>query len=638
MKSRIRNSFSARLSFYILSITAILFIIALLIVAIWSRRLIKEEASRNATNTLRATISDIEKIIIDVESAAKNNVWIAQLQDDPEYVYTITQRFVAENENVVGSTIAFEPYHFQKKKEWYAPYSYKEEKTGEILTIQMGNENYDYHVMEWYLVPKLLKKPYWSNPYFDAGGGEQMMSTYSIPLMDENGEVYAVFTADISLKKTTEKISRTKPYKNSYTILLSQNGSFICHQSEEKLLDETIFSVAYKMNEPKIAEVGKRMVAGESGVSEFKNEFGNAFIVYGGLSNGWSAAIICPYEDVQARALEMNIILILVLSLGLLLLFILCMSTIRQLTKPLTEFSQSAHEIAHGNFNAPLPKIVSKDEMKELHDSFEYMQKSLVNYIAELKESTANKERILSELSIARNIQMNMVPTNFDDIKDVKIYGTMVPAKEVGGDLYDFFVKDDKLYFCIGDVSGKGVPAAFYMAMSRAAFHYIGRMDLQMDELVSHVNDSLADGNTYNMFITLFAGCLNLKTGEFTYCNAGHNPIMIAPPNEEAYYLDVKANLALGLFTQFPYLMQKTTLKEGTKIILYTDGVTEAENAKKDQYGEERLKNWANNLAKDATPQTAVDELLSSVRQFTNGEPQNDDITIFIIDNTRKKE
>lgn len=223
----------------------------------------------------------------------------------------------------------------------------------------------------------------------------------------------------------------------------------------------------------------------------------------------------------------------------------------------------------------------------------------------------------------------------------------LVPAKEVGGDLYDFVQKGNYLYFTIGDVSGKGVPASLMMAITRAGLRFVAGMEQTMDKLLERVNVSVIDTNSNDMFVTLFMGRINIETRRMEYCNAGHNPIIVVPPDGEPYYLKAKPNLAIGLFEDFVYESESLDLAAGTRLILYTDGVNEAERLEresaeqqsssstdKELFGNDRLLAWAGSdlVRNTATPEKdVVDSLYKEVQQFTEGNPQNDDITIMSI-------
>lgn len=368
------------------------------------------------------------------------------------------------------------------------------------------------------------------------------------------------------------------------------------------------------------------MMSGKKGMRKYSRGSKMSFAVFGPLENGWILSISCDYREVLARTSEMQVILTFIALIGLFLIFISCYTIIRKLTRPLIQFSESAKQIATGDFNTELPVIKSDDEIKQLRDSFDDMQRSLNAYIEDLKNSMAVNERFSSELNVASRIQMAMLPKNFPEHESFDLCALLKPAKEVGGDLYDFLLKDDLLYFAVGDVSGKGVPASMFMAITRSAFHFLVNMGVELDELTSRLNDAICEGNNTGMFVTMFAGCVNLKTGEFKYCNAGHNPTVL---NGE--FLDVKPNIALGLFPGFKYQMQKATVESGSHIILYTDGVTEAERADKQQFGDAALLEWARTHSGLSTQKEACQNLLDTVHIFTEENEQNDDITIMTL-------
>lgn len=616
------TSFSARLSGRILLITSILYIIAITIIAIATFRSISDESLKSTDYVLEATKLNIEKTLEKVEDAAKTTAWLAAYCiDDTNKLYFITAKVVTMNSDIVGCAVALDSSYSHKK--YLSPYSF-ESPTGEVKSIELGNDQYDYYSMEWYQAAKELKQARWCKPYFDEGGGGSLMTTYSIPLQSKTGEVYGIVTSDLSLHELSMLIANTRPYKNAYTVLLDKDGTIIAN-GRSALTPEV--DDDNEIND----SLRRAMCSGKKGTMQFVDDV-PVFAAYGALNNGWSIAVVCPYKDVFAHTMKMNNVFILVSIAAMLLLLILCMKTIKRLLQPVTELSVAALNMAKGNFNAHLPEIQTHDELRKLHDSMAYMQKSIISYIHELRTTSAANERMESELNIARSIQLGMVPRNFTDF----LHAALKPAREVGGDLYDFFVKDRKLYFAIGDVSGKGVPAALYMAITRAAFRFIANMDIPMNEVMKKINDSLSQANETNMFVTMFIASLDLDTGEMEFCNAGHNPIMIIPPansaNPHAFFLKVKPNLATGLMENFNYEVDHFTLEKGSRIVLYTDGISEAETMSKELFGDDRLLAWAESRVGDGqTPQQMVDHLLEHLTSFTNGAEQNDDITMMAI-------
>ena len=626
-------SFASRIGRNIITAASILFFAFILSLALFAISSVKKQAVENSENVVSKVISDVNGALNSVETAVNSNVWIIKDHlEDPDFMYTVTHNLVNCTDLIIGSAVAFEANYYPEKGEYFSPYSYQEGIGTEILSKQLGNNNYDYFTADWYQMPLLMKKAGWSEPYFDEGGGNQMMTTYSVPVEDKEGRVVAILTADVNLNTLTDKISSLKVYENSQNIMIGNCGAFLIHPIPERLLNSTIFSTALEMDSDKFFDIGLEMIAKESGSGNFRNEDGNqSFISYGALSNGWSVGVISAYKDIFAGTKRINGFMLLAMLLGLGLLYYIIKRLIKRLTQPITEFTYSAMAIAKGNFKARIPEIQTNDELKRLQESLTYMEKSIDNYITELRSTTAVKEKMGQELTIASKIQMHMLSTNFPQLDNLDLYATLHPAKEVGGDLYDFYVQDNKLYFVVGDVSGKGVPAALFMAITRSAFRYIVKSGHDMATVISRINDSFSEGNDSNMFVTMFAGCIDLETYEMDYCNAGHNPILIIGPDQNAEYLHAKANLAAGLFEGFPYSGEKIQLQKGSRIVAYTDGVSEAENVKKELFGEDRLQNYAATFpAKDSSTEF-IEGLLGSVKLFTRDNEQNDDITIMSI-------
>jgi sigma-B regulation protein RsbU (phosphoserine phosphatase) len=210
------------------------------------------------------------------------------------------------------------------------------------------------------------------------------------------------------------------------------------------------------------------------------------------------------------------------------------------------------------------------------------------------------------------------------------LYANLIPAKEVGGDLYDFFIEGNKLYFIVGDVSGKGIPASLVMAVTCRLFRTVSAHFATPAEIVTALNDALAESNESNMFCTFVIGILNLDNGHLQYCNAGHNAPVMVTPSGDVKFMEVQPNLPLGLFGGFPYEGQECDIVKGTSIFLYTDGVTEAEDMAKVLYSDERLLDLLGKQGENTT-QMIVDNVLDDINKHVNGAEQSDDITIMCV-------
>ena len=313
------------------------------------------------------------------------------------------------------------------------------------------------------------------------------------------------------------------------------------------------------------------------------------------------------------------------------LTWLVCRFSIKKTTRPLKQLASSANEVAKGNFAAALPDIKHNDEIRLLRDSFEDMEQSLQQYVDELKETTASKAAIENELKVAHNIQMSMLPKTFPPFperNDIDIYGVLTPAKDVGGDLFDFYIRENMLFFCIGDVSGKGVPASLVMAVTRSLFRNVSAHTSSPDQIMSTLNEALSEGNDSNMFVTLFAGVLDLSTGALSYCNAGHDsPLLIG---NEVALLPCHANIALGIMPGMAFRKQETKLDPDTTIFLYTDGLSEAENTLHEQFGKERILRMTATLQKEEAVMV-VKKMEEAVHDFVGEAEQSDDLTMLAI-------
>jgi len=633
MLHKLRQSFSARLSFFILLFTTAIFVAVFFIFYHFSNRTIERNARAESENILRIINLQIEKVLRQVETVPNNLNWIiANGKLTSDSMYSITQSVVRNNPDIYGSAIAFEPYYFKEKGYYFSPYSYRDGDT--IRSLQLGNSDYDYFTWEWYSEPKKQEAPCWSEPYYDEGGGQMIMCTYSAPIFDQNKKITGIFTSDISLEWLTDMIDKMKRGDQSDIFMLGKAGTFIVHNQRERILNQTVFDWADEINAPQFKPTGENMIAGNQGMQVIKYNKEKLFVFYAPVPHtSWSLGIIMPKKEVFSDLHQINVIMFLMVGLGLIALFAICLRTVNNQTSPLKRFAATAREIAHGDFDVKLPDIRSKDEMKELFDSFTYMQSKLNSYIANLKETTSAKEKIESELRIARGIQMSMLPKLFPPLpnhNEIDLYATLNPAKEVGGDLYDFFMKDNHLYFAIGDVSGKGVPASLLMAVTLTLFRSVADRMESPATVMNLLNATITENNTSNMFVTLLIGTLDLNTGLLKYCNAGHNPPVIVAADGECKWLEVIPNISAGAMKGFSYIEQSLILPNTSALVLYTDGITEAENAEKKLYGKERLMSMIRANHKLA-PREMIEHLLSDIRNYVNGNEPSDDIALLML-------
>lgn len=632
MKLQIK-SFATRLSIYIISFIIIVFSVIMAVFYTYSRDKITEHAVQHTHGLLKNMATQIDGLLMTIETTMHSSKWVIEENlSNPDSLYRIVAAVVRDNDLIVGSGIAFEPEFYKSKGYYFMPFAFM---NGDNVVIQaLGSKEYDYPCMDWYLLPKLQKEACWSEPYYDQGGGNIIMTTYSMPLIDKNGHVFAVFTANISLSQFTDMVDELKPFELSHSFMLSRYGGYLTHPNREKIMNETIFSNAFESKDSDYEHLGREMIAGKTGTVYFEDEGHASYAFYTSIPNiGWSVCNVCPGDVILQELAIISRKIIYLFIAGVALLFFISYYIIKRLAHPLEDFSKSARDIAKGRFDVKLPDVKSKDEMKDLHDSFEYMQKSLSEYVEELRVTTVVKERIESELYIAQEIQMGMIPKTFPPFparKDVDLHAILRPAKEVGGDLYDFFLEGNKLYFAIGDVSGKGIPASLFMAITRSLFRSLSAHKLSPGEIVKSMNDSISENNDSNMFVTLIVGILDLETGLLKFCNAGHNPPLLIKPDGSVSFMKIKQNLFAGIMEGFEYEDEEIILETGTKLFLYTDGITEAENQIQELYSEKRLIEIVEeNAHKDV--KEIVESTLDSVASHVKEAEQSDDLTVLVI-------
>lgn len=627
------KSFATRLSIYTLTFVIVIFTAVMAVFYSYNREEVTGRAIERTHGLLASMATRVSGSLSGVETALRQAGWmVGEHLSEPDSLYKVIRAVVENNDLIVGSAIAFEPFYFKENGEYFMLQTYRDGER--IVSVRLGGKSYDYPCMDWYLLPKLLKTSYWSEPYYDGGGSNMIMSTFSLPLYDAWGEMYAVFTANISLSRFTDMVDRLSPYESSYSFLLSRNGSYLTHRHREKIMNETIFSNAFESGSGELEHIGREMLAGHAGTYAFRDGGQPSFAFYTPIpGSGWSVCNICRRDVILHELYSTSRNILYLFFTGVLLLFVFTYYIIKKLVRPLEDFSRVAQVIASGHFNEELPAVNSRDEMKELHDSFAYMQHSLSEYVAELRLTTASKERIESELSIARDIQMGMTPKIFPPFPergDVDLDAVLKPAKEVGGDLYDFFIEKDRLYFAIGDVSGKGVPASLFMAITRSLFRTLSSGMSSPAEIMVKMNNSVSENNESAMFVTLFIGILDLSTGVLKYCNAGHNPPVLIHPDGKTGFMEVKTNLFVGVMDKYEYAEEEITLEKGTKLFLYTDGVTEAENENCELYSDRRLlETLAANTSSNV--RGIVDAVLASVAAHVKDAEPSDDLTMLVI-------
>jgi len=382
--------------FIFLSITVVLLIIFNYLYTS-SATIIKKNITSNAENLTRQTVSEIEAVLTAVQKVPFNLSDVIRNHDlSLEESLQLIQVMVKNNPEIYGMALAFEPYSIKKESEFYAPYFYK--SNGEQKFIYLGNENYNYFLMDWYQIPKELGEAYWTEPYFDEGGGGILMATYSCPLYKEkNGEkaFIGVLTADISLDWLHVIVSKVKIYETGYAYLISKAGKIVTHPIKSMIMNESIFSLAEENNFAVLREVGRQMIRGKESFAEV--EYTNvatgkkSWLSYAPIkTNGWSLGVVYPVDEMMAdvNGLFVNVFIFGLSGTFVILLIIIFIS--KSITKPLAGLTRVAVELTTGNFDVEIPPVKSKDEIATLSGSFRNMRDRLAKTIGDLRVASDN--------------------------------------------------------------------------------------------------------------------------------------------------------------------------------------------------------------------------------------------------------
>ena len=646
MKQKGMKSLATRLSLWTVLFAGVIFIAALGVFYYQSRLAVRNAAIENATRILDNTTLRVDNILTEVKVATDNTDWlITRHLDAPDSMFVYSRRILQNNPNLNGCSIGFEPFYFPQKGLYFSAYSLN--SNGVIQTTQEGNDHYQYFSMDWYQLPKLLDRPCWTEPFVDVNpeglASNDMIISYCKPLKDMDGKYIGTIAVDLSLEWLSQTISAVKPYPNSYTIMIGKGGTFFVHPDTKKLFYQTIFTQTMLEPDTTITGLGHAMQAGLQGYRELTLDGEENYVFFKPLGDtGWSVGLVCPAKDIFSGYYRLFNTIIGIVIIGLLLMLMSFSSILSKQLEPLEELAWQAETIASGRFDEDIAESDRNDEIGQLSNSFRDMQQSLIKQMDELKQINEQKGRIEGELKIARDIQMAMLPKIFPpypDRKDIDLFGQLTPAKEVGGDLFDFFIRDEKLFFCIGDVSGKGIPASLYMVVTKSLFRTVASHEASPDRIVYALNETMSHDNDSNMFVTFFVGVLDLPTGRMHYCNAGHDaPLLIG--HTGAGMLPVDSNLPIGVMDGWKFTKQETLVDPDTTIFLYTDGLNEAENIKHEQFEMTRVIEVAQTLQKknEFNPTTIVSQMTDAVRKFVGEADQSDDLTMLALQYTKHQE
>ena len=603
-----------------------------------SRMKTKQLMVQNYVFSIDKFVQDINKKIIRYEDNSRDLARIGSLFYKTDRSVELTNQTILKIfENYpesLGGGIWFEPYIVDKSQKRVCFYAYRNKENNVVIDESFSSEEYDYHNQGWYkqIISKVTPENNvaWSEPYYEHQGSNTLMITLGSGIY-VNNELIGISTVDWEMSTIIEDVSKMKPLEKTFSMYKNGNeikNSFALFGNKD--YDYIIATSDPYLNNDELIGHSLKEVPWYS-----DNLYWITYITYHNvkyipfyktLQNGMVLVVCVPkwemFREIDKFYINMVIVLFLI---GLIIPALLYLSMNRYIISPIEKLKDIANKIGNGeDVNIHIEK---PEEFAQLASTYDKMTN-------DIKSITQERAKINSELSIAKSIQASSLPNvfpPFPDKTEFNIFASMEPAKEVGGDFYDFyFINDTKFMFLIADVSGKGVPAALFMMTVKTLINNLSQVNDDPKELIEKINKKICETNKEGFFVTMLAGIADIKTGELNIINCGHNLPLIKRQNGNYEYMELSSNIALGVFDNAEFEIYNTVLNPGDTIYTYTDGVTEATNIDNEMFGEQKLRECLNNIG-DAEPIEIAQRIKDSIQGYTDSAPQSDDITMLIF-------
>lgn len=630
----LKKSIAYRLSIYISLAVISVFVAFIVIYFLFNQRFIKESVQNRAVALSGQVLSNVNMHVVTAREVASNIseqiIFYGQQDHADRFIKSLIDkyRFINAIHVNIDSTITTMDYH-----------NYFCFRQNDSTFLFEGNKHYQTCTSETEPFKKLIKDkvPAWSEPMRCSRNQHVVVSYYNpIEIEDANGGKKWVgeVICELSLFELNESVNQIKIGENGFAFLISQTGHFITHPISEWILERNIFEVSPEIFDLKSLDAKQILAEGRTGTLVAYPDFINhkkSWVHYTPIAeNGWMLLFVHPYSELF-EPLYLPLLQMLFFSvLGILVIYLLVTYITNRQIQPLSSVTQQLKAFSSVTGDAA---EISQNEIIQVAESLDSMRTWFDKYKLTRSQEAQKSESRKRDLDQASEIQQSLIKTDFPAFpgrNDIDLYACYHPAKVVSGDLFDFFFVDDEhLVFTIGDVSGKGIPAAIFMSVAQTIIK--GNSNLKSAKgIVNTANKELYTNNQHQFFITLFLGILDLKTGKLTYCNAAHTFPYVLKGNGELLELGQSHGLPLGLYPDKKYQQAQIVLEKGDSVILYTDGVTEQQDDIDVQYGVKRLEQNLVTLA-GQSPKDIVTKIEKSLELYRGSADQSDDISMLVI-------
>ena len=526
---------------------------------------------------------------------------ILSLDDDVtgEELYDILASNVENNPLVYGAAVAWEPFAWNDDTRLFSPYVFED---GDSLSaIDIGAESYDYTDGNWEWYSGVLEQgqAIWTEPYFDEGAGNVLMTTFSAPIF-RDGAFAGVTTVDVRLDALNEDAALQ--FSDENFMILSQSGHFITHYNPDLVMNSTIQDQVAMQNNPEFSTAVERMLAGEFWVSEVNDMFlkggmveGESWLFYTPVNaTGWILSSTLPRSQLTSELWSLMSMAIYGLALMIVLIIALTLYVSSRLSRPIKTLSAAVSDVARGKLDTSIEKIYSMDELGRLSVGFNRMLKNLKKQVEIQSQQTAARQMVEKELQVARETQQALLPSEFPPFperREFQLHAVSKAARHVAGDFFDFFLINPRtLVFVIADVSGKGMSAALVMAVTRTIVRNLAENGKTPARILAETNELLRESHGGSAFVTILLGIYNTNSGRIMYANGGHSPPLLVDRHGNARSVGEATGTIVGMLENQEYANAEMRLLPGETLLLFTDGITEARSPGGEFYGEGRIR------------------------------------------------
>jgi len=623
--------------FWILAVSIPIYAAALYMSYQATAQRLEAGAARDADELATQLASSLDTVIRPIEGGVRTVARQLEEVNPPPEQYPLRIRgILAAWPEVYGSTIAVEVREDEPGSRPFAPYYYR--RGAAVAYSDLAAESYGYSRLKWYREAADTQQPVWSTPYFDAGGGETWMVTYSVPFFRKgpaDQRLFAgVITADLALDwvRNAARDLSLGPFDTGWLVSPPSDQAFMAHIGRA---DSHKAAGAVSFQEVARTEAEKMLARGASFALLPRRVAGEpTYLAVRNLETlDWRVILVMPRKTLLSEARGLLKRQLWLGAAGLLLLTVAISLIAAGISRPIHALAESVRTAEEGNLDFQLPDVTSRDETGVLAVALRRLRDSLKTHVQLRAESLAAESRLEHELHIAASIQQSMLPRGDSAAQPraARVAAALVPAKQVGGDFYDYFVsRDGNLLFAVGDVSDKGIPAALFMARVTGLLRVLGNTGNSPERLLAEINARLVAGNDACMFVTVGCGVLDLSNGLLKYASAGHEPPLVRRVDGSAHPLRTESGTAIGIDAPVDYLLSQAFIAPGDTLVLYTDGVTEAESHDRVQCGADRLARLLGEPgAQD--PSALVQRVIDSVGRPAAEFHASDDVTVLAV-------